>query len=107
MILNKNVRSFGKYTGLLNDDHSSASEYETTDRSSEESTTRLPIKTQQLTKTVSIIPRKVTKTKVFTTVPSKASVMIQPVEEEQLIANVRLFNCLFFLLNLFVSFSVI
>jgi hypothetical protein len=76
---------FGKYTGLLNDQQSSTSEYElTTDLPSEESTTPLPIKTQRLTKTVSIIPGKVSQTKVFINSPSKTSVLIQPVEQEQL-----------------------
>jgi len=76
---------FGKYTGLLNDQQSSTSEYElTTDQPTEESTTPLPIKTQRLTKTVSIIPGKVSQTKVFINSPSKTSVLIQPVEQEQL-----------------------
>jgi len=74
------VDSFGKYTGLLNDEQSSTSEYEPT----EESTIRLPVKTQRLTKTVSIIPGKITETKIYANLPSKTSVVIQPVEQEQL-----------------------
>jgi hypothetical protein len=51
--------SFVKYTGLLKDN-----------QSSEELTTSLPIKTQPLIKTSSIIPGKIIQTKVFPNVPS-------------------------------------
>jgi hypothetical protein len=78
------VDSFGKYTGLLNYEQSSTSQYEPTDQSSEELTTQFPFKTQQLTTIVSIIPGKVTQTKIFANPPSKTSVLIQPVEQEQL-----------------------
>jgi hypothetical protein len=78
------IDSFGKYTGLLNDKQSISSESQQTDQLSEESTTPLPIKTSQLTKTVSIVPGIVTQTKVYNNVPSKSSVFIQPVEQEQL-----------------------
>jgi hypothetical protein len=78
------IDSFGKYTGLLNDKQSISSESQQTDQLSEESTTPLPIKTSQLTKTVSIVPGIVTQTKVYNNVPSKSSVFIQPVGQEQL-----------------------
>jgi len=90
------VDSFGKYTGLLNDEQSSTSEYEQSstaeyEQSStaeyepvDESTIRLPVKTQRLTKTVSIIPGKITETKIYANLPSKTSVFIQPVQQEQL-----------------------
>jgi len=78
------VESFGKSTGLLNDEQSSTSEYEPSSTSEYEPTTRLPVKTQRLTKTVSIIPGRITETKIYANLPSKTSVFIQPVEQEQL-----------------------
>jgi hypothetical protein len=69
------VDSFGKFTGLLHDDQTS-----TSDPSTEE----LPIKTQRLTKTVSIIPGKITETKIYSNSPIKTSVIIEPVEKKQL-----------------------
>jgi len=78
------VHSFGKYTGLLADEQSSTSEYETTDRPNEESTQDSAVQPDRLTKTVSIIPGKITETKIFANAPSRTSVFIQPVSQEQL-----------------------
>jgi len=72
--------SFGKFTGLLPDDHHSKREHEMMDQSSEEST----IKTQKLTKPVAIIPGKMTETKTYTNTPMKSSVIIEHDEEKQL-----------------------
>jgi len=100
MEMNKNIEpsssvdSFGKFTGLLHDEHSSSTpeyeqrsstpEYEEHDHLSEESRPQSPMKTEKLTKTVSIIPGKVTETKIYANMPSKTSVVIKPAEEIQL-----------------------
>jgi len=79
------VDSFGKFTGLLHNDEteeiSTTPEYQKHDRSSEESTTRLPVKTQRLTKTVSIFPGKITETKIYLNLPTEKPVVTANVEE--------------------------
>jgi hypothetical protein len=83
--LSSSVNSFGKFTGLLHDnqveEQSTTPEYENVDQTTEEPTT---VETQKLTQTVSIIPGKITETKIYANVPTKTSVFIQPVEEKQL-----------------------
>jgi len=69
------VDSFGQYTGLLNSETTSMSDY---------STTEWPVKYQQPPKVVSILPGQFTKTKVYTSVPRKPSVFVQPSPQEQL-----------------------
>jgi len=78
------VHSFGKYTGLLVDQQSTTTEYQTTDRPDEESTKDSVVNSEQLIKTISIFPGKITETKIYSNTPSKSSVVIQPVEQEQL-----------------------
>jgi len=82
------VDSFGKITGLLHHDETeeifTTPEYQKHDRSSEESTTRLPVKTQHLTKTVSIFPGKITETKIYLNVPTEKPVVTVNVEEKEL-----------------------
>ncbi len=63
------------------EEQSTTLEYEKLDQTSEEPTTVI---TQKLTQTVSIIPGRITETKIYANVPSKTSVFIQPVEENQL-----------------------
>jgi len=79
------VETFGKYTGLLHEEESSTPEYEEQSSTSEyeEPTTRSSVKSQKLTKTVSIFPGKITETKIYANSPSRTSVVIRPVEEEQ------------------------
>jgi len=70
------VNSFGKYTGLLVDEPSTTSEYEPTKQK--------PVQTQRFTKTIAIIPGKITETKIYGDLPSQTSVGIQPVQQDQL-----------------------
>jgi len=74
--LTSSVDSFGKVTGLLHDDQTSTPEHETTDRPI--------IKTEKITKTVLVIPGKVTETKVIVNQPNKKSIVTPPVDENQL-----------------------
>lgn len=79
------AHSFVKYTGLLVDQENTTPEYETTDRPEEEESRKYSsVHPERLTKTVSIIPGKITETKIYANAPSKTSVVIQPVEQEQL-----------------------
>jgi len=81
--LSSSINSFGKITGLLRDnkteEQSSTNEYETTDRPDEEFTTQSNIKTQKLTKTVAIIPGRITGTKIY----AKEPTVIQSDNEKQ------------------------
>jgi len=65
--LSSSVDSFGKFTGLLHDnkpeEQSSTTEYATTDRTDEKSTTQSTVKPQKLTKTIAIIPGIITEKK--------------------------------------------
>jgi hypothetical protein len=77
------VDSFAKSTGLLRDDQTteqtSTSEYHHYDQSNEESTTRFPVKTQTFVKTVSIIPGKITETKIYANAPQERLAITTPV----------------------------
>jgi len=96
--LSSSVDSFGKFTGLLHDnqpeEQSSTTEYATTDRTDEKSTTQSTVKTQKLIKTVAIIPGKITETKIYVNTPSKTSIVIKPVDEKELIPEHKRPNCL-------------
>jgi hypothetical protein len=63
------------------EEQSTTLEYENFYQTTEEPTT---VKTQTLTETVSIFPGKITETKIYANAPTKTSVFIQPVEENQL-----------------------
>jgi len=63
------VNSFVQSTGFLQGGQSNTTELPEQDQSSEESTTRVPVKTHRLTKTVSIIPGKITETKIYLNAP--------------------------------------
>jgi len=93
--LSSSIDSFGKFTGLLHDNHpeeqSSTTEHEKID---EESTTQSTVKTQKLIKTVAIIPGKITETKIYVNTPSKTSIVIKPVDEKELIPEHKRPNCL-------------
>ncbi len=67
--------SFGQYTGLLNGEQTSTSGYSTTEWS---------VQYQQPPKVVSILPGQFTKTKVYTNLPRKPLVFVQPSPQEQL-----------------------
>jgi len=84
--LTSSVDSFGKVTGLLHDDQTSTPEHETTDRSI--------IKTEKLPKTVLVIPGKVTETKVIANQPNKKSIVMPPVDENQLNQEHKRQDCL-------------
>jgi len=79
--------SFGKFTGLLQEDHTEETfttpEYETTEPTSEESTTKFPVKTQRLTKTIAYIPGRITETKIYSNAPSRTSVVVQRFGQKQ------------------------
>jgi len=83
------VNSFGKFTGLLHNDETeekfTTPEYEKHDRSSEESTTRVPVKTQRITKTVSIFPGKITETKIYLNLPTEKTITTVNVDERELV----------------------
>jgi len=73
--------SFGKFTGLLpNEEHPTTPEHEKMDHSSEEPTVKNP----KLTRTVGIIPGKMTETKMYTNTPMKTSAVIEPDKEKPL-----------------------
>ena len=57
---------------------------ETNSRSNEESDKESSEKPQRLPKTISIIPGKVSETKIYSNSPSKTSVVIEPVGQGQL-----------------------
>jgi len=85
--LSSSVDSFGKFTGLLHDnkpeEQSSTTEYATTDRTDEKSTTQSTVKPQKLTKTIAIIPGIITeKKKTYVNTPIKESIVIQPSDEK-------------------------
>jgi len=65
------VESFGKFTGLLPHDETE-----------EISTTPFPVKTQRITKTVSIIPGKITETKIYLNVPTEKPVTVVTSQKE-------------------------
>jgi len=84
--------SFGKYTGLLIDDddettkssdHEIHSAEHEDDHSSEESKSEMLSKNQEITKTIAIIPGKVTRTEIFTEISNKSFNMKQD-EQKQL-----------------------
>jgi len=80
------VDSFGKSTGLLHDDKSEEKfttvEYEDVS-TSERPTTSFPVDSQRLTQSETIIPGKITETKIFANVPSRTYVVDQPVPVKQ------------------------
>jgi hypothetical protein len=84
--LSSSVDSFGKFTGLLHDnkpeEQSSTTEYATTDRTDEKSTTQSTVKPQKLTKTIAIIPGIITEKKIYVNTPIKESIVIQPSDEK-------------------------
>jgi hypothetical protein len=85
--------SFGKFTGLLTDDHkekrtpsmyfaplTTTIKFEKEDQSVEETSS----KPEQLVKTFSLIPGEITETKIFDNEASKAYFMRQPEQQQQL-----------------------
>jgi hypothetical protein len=63
------VDSFAKSTGLLHSDQTTEQTSTFEYQPNEESTTRFPVKTQKFVKTISIIPGKITETKIYANVP--------------------------------------
>jgi outer membrane biosynthesis protein TonB len=63
------VDSFAKSTGLLHSDQTTEQTSTFEYQPNEESTTRFPVKTQKFVKTISIIPGKITKTKIYANAP--------------------------------------
>jgi len=84
--LSSSVDSFGKFTGLLHDnqpeEQSSTTEYATTDRTDEKSTTQPTVKPQELTKTIAIIPGIITEKNIYVNTPIKESIVIQPSDQK-------------------------
>jgi len=79
------VDSFAKSTGLLKNDEieveTSTPEYQEHEQSIEESTTEFPVQ-KQVKQTISIIPGKITETKIYLNTPVKSSNVLTNVERE-------------------------
>lgn len=73
--------SFGKATGLLHEDHTEESstsvDYDHHEYLNEKSTIRVPVKSQRLTKTVAILPGRITETKIYSNTPIKTYIVPQ------------------------------